>query len=235
MGADGLISRFTLELAGSLEVVRDEVVPGRVVGRVGGLPVVGKEDLNDQALVDYDGEVVLGSVGRIEIPNAAGGLIKFLGGHSFTVGLRELEEDHLVDDLSLFGHVARRELRKTRAPELLDAMARGDVRQVAQAERVDHGGLDQKGFGFVFQAMPDDVDLRSHTGRLDRRNPRSFCFAIVLGRMLQATVALPFTDIEDLPVTRINQEIDVVGETVRQRSGDGFRLGEGGHVIVLWN
>jgi hypothetical protein len=47
--------------------------------------------------------------------------------------------------------------------------------------------------------------------------------------MLEATSALPLPYVENLTVTRIDQQVDVKGEAVGQRPGDGFRLREGGH------
>jgi hypothetical protein len=51
--------------------------------------------------------------------------------------------------------------------------------------------------------VADDVDLRSQSGGLDIGNFLSLGHAIVCGRMIEATSALPLPYIEDLPVTQI--------------------------------
>jgi hypothetical protein len=75
--------------------------------------------------------------------------------------------------------------------------------------------------------VADDVDLRSQSGGLDIGNFLSLGHAIVCGRMIETTSALPPPYIEDLPVTRIDEQVDVMSQTVGKRAGDGFRLREG--------
>ena len=75
--------------------------------------------------------------------------------------------------------------------------------------------------------MADDVDLRSQSGGLDIGNFLSLGHAIVCGRMIETALALPLPYVENLTVTRIDQQVDVKGEAVGQRPGDGFRLRQG--------
>jgi hypothetical protein len=48
--------------------------------------------------------------------------------------------------------------------------------------------------------------------------------------VIEATTTLPLPDIEHLPIARVDQQVDVIGQAVRERPGDGFRLREGGHL-----
>jgi hypothetical protein len=59
--------------------------------------------------------------------------------------------------------------------------------------------------------VADDVDLRSQSGGLDIGNFLSLGHAIVLRRMLEAALALPLPYVENLTVTRIDQQVDVIG------------------------
>jgi hypothetical protein len=47
--------------------------------------------------------------------------------------------------------------------------------------------------------------------------------------MIETTSALPFPYLENLAVTRIHEEVNIIGQTIGERPGDGFRLREGGH------
>jgi hypothetical protein len=53
--------------------------------------------------------------------------------------------------------------------------------------------------------VADDVDLRSQSGGLDIGNFLSLGHAIVCGRMIETTSALPLPYIEDLPITQIDE------------------------------
>jgi hypothetical protein len=86
---------------------------------------------------------------------------------------------------------------------------------------------DEESLGFVLESKADDVDLRSQSGGLDLGNFRSLGRAIVCGRMIEASSALPLPYVENLTVTRIDEQVDVMSQTVGKRAGDGFRLREG--------
>jgi hypothetical protein len=59
--------------------------------------------------------------------------------------------------------------------------------------------------------VADDVDLRSQSGGLDIGNFLNLGHAIVCGRMIETTSTLPLPYIEDLPVTQIDEQVNVIG------------------------